>query len=119
MHCIPPVPGCMISFDNDSKRIFVTTVKKEWAFRRKLCPGGFPHSPSAYRQGAREHPRGSPRKRSQRVVRQNEPVAGFRSLGPEVQESLAMEKTIHPKKESKEGRLCVEESLAIELYCPP
>jgi hypothetical protein len=58
------------------------------------------------------------------IAGQNELVAGLQSHGADVQEPPATEDNIHFKKERrkkkkrKEGRLSVEESLAIELHCP-
>jgi hypothetical protein len=110
MHCIPPVPGVYEIFRQRFKRIFATTVKKEWAFRRKPCPGGFPHSPSAYRQGAREHPRGSPRKRSQRVGDKTSPWRASGALDQRFKSLLRRKTLSTPRKRVRKG-VCALKSL--------
>src|SRR5271170_2091387 len=111
----------MRPFRQRFRRIFVTVLEKEWPLRRKLCPAAFPVLPQLIVKVLRNIREVIQEGIPEWIAGQNELVAGFRSRGPEAQESRTTEDNIHFKKEwrkkkRKEGRLCIEGSLAILSY---
>src|ERR1700722_1192659 len=102
------------AFRQRFRRIFVTALEKEWAFRRKLCPTAFPVLSQLIVKVLRDIREVIQEGIPEWIAGQNELVAGRRSRGPEAQESRATEDNIRFKKEwrkkekrkkGKEGRL--------------